>query len=116
LKDTHEFIGWVGLSLADFAAQFTPAVEIGWRIGSQYWNNGYATEAALVVRDYAFDTLRLEELVSFTVPANIRSIKLMERLGFTNNPVDDFNHPAFTYEHPLCRHVLYKLKKDKQNV
>jgi RimJ/RimL family protein N-acetyltransferase len=110
LKQTQELIGWVGLNYTDFPAAFTPAIEIGWRLGSQYWGNGYASEAALAVRDYAFNNLGIKELVSFTVPENKRSIKLMQRLGFSSDPINNFRHPMIETGHRLSEHVLYKLR------
>lgn len=113
LKASGELIGFVGLNYTDWQAHFTPAVEIGWRLGAQFWGQGYATEAAMAVRDFAFNTLNLDELVSFTVPANVRSRKLMERLGFIHDPKDDFDHPMIDVGHPMKRHVLYRLRKDQ---
>lgn len=111
LIDTSEIIGFVGLNYTDFPAHFTPAVEIGWRIGSQYWDKGYAFEAASAIRDYAFDELGLDELVTFTVPANKRSIKLMEKLGFERDSDGDFPHPHIDKDSPFSKHVLYRLAK-----
>lgn len=109
LLDTSEMIGFAGLNYTDFPAKFTPNVEIAWRIGKEYWGKGYAFEAASAVRDYAFDVLELGELVSFTVPANKRSIKLMEKLGFERDLNGDFAHPNIDKASPLSRHVLYRL-------
>lgn len=109
LKSNGEFIGFVGLLVVSFEAHFTPAVEIGWRLGSQYWGNGYATEAAKAVVDFAFTILKLEEIVSFTVENNIRSRRIMEKIGLHHNPRDDFDHPKLPTSSPLCRHVLYRL-------
>jgi RimJ/RimL family protein N-acetyltransferase len=103
------FAGFVGLSIPRFAAHFAPCVEIGWRLASAYWGCGYATEGARAVLAFGFEQLRLPEIVSFTVPGNLRSRRVMERLGMTRNPADDFDHPALPEEHPLRRHVLYRL-------
>jgi RimJ/RimL family protein N-acetyltransferase len=91
-------------------AHFTPCVEIGWRLGFDHWRKGYATEAARAAVGYAFETLRLTEIVSFTVPANHRSRAVMERLGMTSNESDDFDHPELPAGHPIRRHVLYRLR------
>lgn len=109
LKSTCEMIGWCGLMIPSFEAHFTPAVEIGWRLASQHWNQGYATEAATAVLKYAFDTLKLKEVVSFTVVDNIRSRRVMEKIGLQRNPDDDFDHPKIEKSHSLCRHVLYRI-------
>ena len=103
-----DFIGFVGLSVPEFEAHFTPCVEIGWRLARDYWSKGYATEAALAVLSFGFQQLALEEIVSFTVPANRRSRRVMERIGMTHSPADDFDHPTISEAHPLRRHVLYR--------
>jgi RimJ/RimL family protein N-acetyltransferase len=103
-----DFIGFVGLSVPGFEAHFTPCVEIGWRLAHEHWGKGYATEAALAALDFGFRGLVLEEIVSFTVPANRRSRAVMERIGMTRSPADDFDHPALPEGHPLQRHVLYR--------
>jgi RimJ/RimL family protein N-acetyltransferase len=105
------FIGFVGLSVPNFEAAFTPCVEIGWRIAYEHWGHGYASEAALAVLDFGFRNLALEEIVSFTVPANVRSTRVMERIGMTRSPADDFDHPALPTGHPLRRHVLYRARR-----
>ncbi|MFZ2486302.1 MAG: GNAT family N-acetyltransferase [Candidatus Rickettsiella isopodorum] len=111
LKSNDEFIGFVGLLVTSFEAHFTPAVEIAWRLDSKCWGQGYATEAAKAIIDFAFTTLKLEEVVSFTVENNIRSRRVMEKIGMHHNPHDDFNHPKLSKNSPLCRHVLYRLSR-----
>jgi RimJ/RimL family protein N-acetyltransferase len=87
---------------------FTPCVEIGWRIAVSHWNQGFATEGARECIRYAFDELALAEVVAFTVPANLRSRRVMQKLGMSHNPADDFDHPRLPEDHPLRRHVLYR--------
>lgn len=62
---------WRDEDLPAFAAlnetHFTPCVEIAWRLARKYWGFGYATEAARLAMDYGFRTVRLEEIVSFTL-------------------------------------------------
>jgi len=110
LKAESKLVGFIGLHVASFQAHFTPCVEIGWRIAAPYWGKGLATEGSREVIRYAFEWLRLENLVSFTVPENVPSRRLMEKLGMTHNPVDDFDHPRLPPGHRLRRHVLYRLK------
>ena len=112
LKSTKEMIGFCGLFIPSFEAHFTPCVETGWRLGSQYWNHGYATEAAKTVLQYAFETLHLNEIVSFTAVNNIRSRRVMEKIGLHHNTDDDFDHPKIEKSHPLCGHVLYRITKN----
>ncbi len=104
-----DFVGYVGLSVPAYETAFTPCVEVGWRLASQYWGKGYATEGARAALDYGFGTLGLKEIVSFTVPANQRSRAVMERLGMTRDPSEDFDHPRLPGGDPLRRHVLYRL-------
>jgi RimJ/RimL family protein N-acetyltransferase len=106
-----ELIGYVGLAVATFEAHFTPAVEVGWRLAREYWGRGFASEAARAAVADGFDRVGLEEIVSFTVPANVRSVRVMERLAMTRNPADDFDHPRLPVGHRLRRHVLYRLKR-----
>jgi RimJ/RimL family protein N-acetyltransferase len=108
-KDTGAFIGFTGLAPVSFAAPFAPAVEIGWRLARPAWGHGYATEAARAAVGLAFDELGLDGLVSFTAPANVRSRAVMERLGMTRDPAEDFDHPRVPAGSPLRRHVLYRL-------
>jgi len=110
LLENDSFIGFIGLSIPNFDAPFMPVVEIGWRLAFDAWGQGLATEGARAVVSYAFGELGLGSLVSFTVPANLRSRRVMEKLGMTHDPRDDFDHPRLPEGHPLRRHVLYRLK------
>ncbi len=109
VRGTGEFIGFTGLAVPGFEADFTPAVEIGWRLARSAWGNGYATEAAREVLRFGFEEARLDEIVSFTVPANRRSRAVMERIGMRRDPRDDFDHPGLSPGHPLRPHVLYRI-------
>jgi RimJ/RimL family protein N-acetyltransferase len=106
-----EFIGFVGLALHNFEAPFTPAVEVGWRLARNYWGRGFASEAARAAVNDGFDRVALSEIVSFTVPDNKRSVRVMQRLGMTHDPSDDFDHPRIPAGHRLRRHVLYRLRR-----
>jgi RimJ/RimL family protein N-acetyltransferase len=103
------FVGFVGLSLPAFEAPFTPCVELGWRIAAEHWNRGYATEAARAALAFAFGELRLSEVVAFTVPANLPSRRVMEKLGMRRDAAGDFDHPWLPAGYPLRRHVLYRI-------
>jgi RimJ/RimL family protein N-acetyltransferase len=109
LREERAFIGFIGLSIPDFDAPFTPCVEIGWRVAAQHWNQGLATEGAQAVLAQGFDSLHLDEIVSFTVPANLASRRVMEKIGMKRSPEDDFDHPRLPEGHPLRRHVLYRI-------
>lgn len=106
--DTAPFVGFVGLAHPPFDTPFTPCVEICWRLAREHWGNGYATEAALGALAFGFGELGLQEIVSFTVPANVKSRRVMERIGMVRDPLDDFDHPALPEGDPLRRHVLYR--------
>ena len=110
LRCDKRFIGYVGLHTPSFEAHFTPCIEIGWRLASHAWGQGFATEGAHAVVRYAFQELGLKEIVSFTVPANQRSIRVMQKIGMTRDAGDDFEHPNLPRGHPLRRHVLYRLR------
>jgi RimJ/RimL family protein N-acetyltransferase len=103
------FVGFVGLSVPRFEAHFTPAVEVGWRLDRPFWGRGYATEAARASLQDGFERVGLREIVSFTIPTNLQSIAVMERLGMTRDPNDDFEHPGVPRGHPYRRHVLYRI-------
>lgn len=109
VRASGEFVGFTGLAAPGFEAHFTPAVEIGWRLARSAWGNGYATEAARRALEFGFED-GLDEIVSFTTPANRRSRAVMERLGMSHDPADDFDHPSLPPGHPLRPHVLYRLK------
>ena len=109
LIETGTFIGYIGLYTPTFQAHFTPAIEIAWRLSAGHWGQGLATEGARAVLHHAFHTLQLPSLVSFTVPANLRSRRVMVKLGMTHDPSEDFDHPNLPEVHPLRRHVLYRI-------
>ncbi len=106
--DGPPFLGYVGLWEPRFEAHFTPAVEIGWRLARAGWGHGYASEGARAALTYAFASLGLPEVVSFTAATNLRSRAVMERLGMVRNPSEDFEHPLVPADSPLRRHVLYR--------
>lgn len=106
------FIGFTGLLHVGPDAPYAPAVEIGWRLARAHWGKGYAVEAAKASLQQGFGPLGLEEIVALTVPANIRSQQVMQRIGMTRNEADDFDHPRVPDGHPLKRHVLYRIKRE----
>lgn len=108
---TGAFVGFAGLAVPSFEAHFTPAVEVGWRLARSAWGNGYATEAGQAALDFGFGQAGLGEVVSFTTVGNRRSRAVMERLGMTHDPADDFDHPSLPEGDPLRSHVLYRLSR-----
>jgi 3-dehydroquinate dehydratase/shikimate dehydrogenase len=116
LIETGEFVGFIGLENVCFLAPFNmtaAAVEIGWRLAFNHWNKGYATEGAMAALKFGYETLNLNEIISFTAVKNQRSRHVMEKIGMDHNPEDDFDHPKILEGHPLRRHVLYRLVKSK---
>jgi RimJ/RimL family protein N-acetyltransferase len=122
LIEQKTFLGYIGLNIPTFEVPFMYAsgsprtgprpwgvVEIGWRLSADYWGQGLATEGARAVVRHAFQTLQLPSLVSFTVPQNTRSRRVMENIGMVRDETGDFDHPNLPVGHPLRRHVLYRL-------
>lgn len=116
LKDSGAFCGFTGLLRAEFDAAFTPAVEIGWRLPYAAWGQGLGPEAARACLAYGFGCLGLDEIVSFTALQNLRSIRVMEKIGMRHSPRDDFDHPNLAPDHALRRHVLYRLRREEWSV
>jgi len=104
------FIGFIGLAIPTFDAPFMPCVEVGYRLASSHWGLGYATEGARAAVAFGFASVGLQEIVSITAVGNVRSRRVMEKLGMQRNPADDFDHPKIADGHPLRRHVLYRLR------
>ena len=109
LRSDGSLLGFCGLQHVPFEACFTPAVEIGWRLRRDAWGHGYATEAARACVEYAFGTLGLDELLAMARPGNTPSLRVMQRLGMTHDPADDFVH-APPGGQPLD-FVLYRLPR-----
>jgi RimJ/RimL family protein N-acetyltransferase len=112
LRETEEFLGFVGMKNVTEDLPFAPAVEIGWRLAFPYWGKGYASEAAKASLDVAFNTLNLSEVVSFTPLQNLRSQRVMERLGMRRDSLV-FEHPQVPTESPLLKHCLYRINADE---
>lgn len=106
-------IGVLGLQHVYFDTAFTPAIEIGWRLLPAYWHQGLACEAAQAALTFAFEQLDLPQVLAFTVPANLPSQALMQRLGMQRDPTEDFLHPLLPKDHPLRPHVLYRLNRER---
>jgi RimJ/RimL family protein N-acetyltransferase len=109
VRATGEFVGFTGLAVPSFNAHFTPAVEVGWRLARSAWGQGYATEAGLASVAFGFRDAGLDEIVSFTSAVNVRSRAVMERIGMTHDPADDFDHPELDETDLLRPHVLYRI-------
>ncbi len=106
---SSEFAGYVGLWPPNFDAHFIPAVEVGWRLARRFWGQGFAPEAARAAVADGFQRLELDEIVSFTSATNLKSRRVMEKIGMTRDPSDDFEHPNVPAGDPLKPHVLYRI-------
>ncbi|HEY4363922.1 MAG TPA: GNAT family N-acetyltransferase [Bryobacteraceae bacterium] len=104
-----EFAGALGLNWVRYETSFTPCVELGYRMRAEFWGRGLATEAGRAALRYGFETLGLEEIVAFTIPANQRSRRVMEKLGLVYS--GEFEHPLVAERHPMRRHVLYRIAR-----
>lgn len=107
IKETGEFIGYVGFHRFTFDAPFPNCWEIGWRIAEKFWHRGYATEAARACIDHAREKKLCPRLYSFTALPNVPSERVMQRLGMTNEGT--FMHPALPDGHWLKEHKLYSI-------
>lgn len=112
-RDTGELIGVTGLAQVGFEAPFVPAVEIGWRLARAHWRQGFAREAACAALAVAFERLGLDEVVSFTVPANLPSQAVMRSIGMQRDERGDFLHPKLPNGHPLQPHLLYRISRER---
>lgn len=108
-KDNNEFIGFIGFHRATFDADFTPCIEIGWRLKKEAWGHGYATEGAKACLEYGFSTLGFKEIYSFTADINAPSKNVMNKIGMSF--IKMFDHPKVEMNSPLRQHVLYYIKK-----
>lgn len=108
--DTGAFIGFIGLQHPRFEP-FLGDVEIGWRLAYEHWGQAFAPEGALAALSFAFESLGLERVISMTTRPNLRSMRVMEKLGMVRVPEADFDHPRVPEGHPLRRHVLYTLER-----
>jgi [ribosomal protein S5]-alanine N-acetyltransferase len=112
--ETGDFIGFIGFSHPGFEIETglkpvsNPCIEIGWRIKSNEWNKGYATEGAIACLDYGFKTLNFDMVYSFTSVLNLKSEKIMTKIGMEK--IGEFNHPGIENGHRLKRHVIYMIK------
>ena len=105
------FLGFTGLARLAWLPADRP--EIGWRFVRSAWGHGYATEAARAALRFGFEALGVPEIVSVTTVGNERSRAVMERIGMTRDPADDFLHPNLPAGHPLRPHVMYRLSREE---
>ncbi|MFF2090039.1 GNAT family N-acetyltransferase [Paenibacillus sp. NPDC058174] len=109
VKENKEFIGFIGFHRAAFEADFTPCIEIGWRLKKEAWGKGYATEGAKACLQYGFDTLGFKDVYSFTADLNHPSKSVMTKIGMSF--IKTFHHPKVEKSSPLSKHVLFHISK-----
>lgn len=109
-RDAPGFAGVIAIDDIHYDMPFRPLREIGWRLPVESWGHGYATEAAQATLQFAFEQLRWPEVVAMTAIINARSRRVMEKLGMTHDPSEDFDHPRVPDGHPIKRHVLYRAR------
>jgi len=111
LRSTGEFVGMIGLADRPEGLPISPCIEVGWRLHQAFWGKGLATEGARASLNYAFGVLGQNEVVAFTATTNVRSYRVMQRLGMTRD-AKTFDHPAVPVESPLREHVVYRIRRD----
>ena len=114
LRQSNQFIGFIGLSVPRRVLPFSPCVEIGWRLARENWGKGYATEGAKACLRVGFEQIGLSEVVSFTAAGNLKSRAVMERIGMRNAD-QDFEYPGLPEGHALRLHCLYRIARSQWN-
>lgn len=103
--------GMVGLHIPEWPLPFSPCTEILWRLRPEFWGRGIGYAAATQALEYGYSQVGLSEIVAYTTPVNLRSIRLMERLGMERDHQGDFDHPMVPKDHPLLRHILFRKQR-----
>lgn len=111
ILDSGELIGFVGLAFQDYKSEFTPAVDLGWRLKKSAWGKGYANEGAKKCLEFAFDELNLDKIISTCPKKNSRSENVMKRLGMEK--IGEFNHPKLKDYPEYEKCVCYEINKKK---
>ena len=109
ILDTQEFIGMIGLAYQEYQTEFTPAIDIGWRLKKNAWGRGYATEGARRCLEYGFEELRIEKIISVCTSNNHKSENVMKKIGMVK--IGEFDHPDLLHYPEYLRHHCYELKK-----
>ncbi|WP_374469169.1 GNAT family N-acetyltransferase [Phenylobacterium sp.] len=86
-------------------------IELGWRLAHEVHGQGLATEGAAAVRDWIFANTDAGQVLAITAESNLPSQAVMRKIGLARDPAADFDHPRLAADHPLRRHVLYRLRR-----
>ncbi len=113
VKGGLKFVGMIGLQSVPAEMPFAPAVEVGWRLAFEVWGRGFATEGARAALGFGFERLDRNEIVALTAATNFRSQRVMQKLAMSHDEAEDFEHPGLQPSHPLCKHVLYRLGRER---
>lgn len=108
--DRQELIGFIGLMDKTFEAEFTPCVDIGWRLSANAWKQGFATEGARRCLKYAFNDLHIEKIYSMAPAVNTKSEHVMKKIGMKK--LSNFIHPMVESNERLRDCVLYEISKN----
>ncbi len=103
--ETSEFIGFIGLANQTWESDFTPCVDIGWRLKRTAWGKGYATEGAKACLDAAFTKFRLKEVLAFATDTNLASQQVMKKIGM--NEIGTVQHPNIKDDSRFKHCVVY---------
>jgi RimJ/RimL family protein N-acetyltransferase len=115
-RDSAAFVGIIGLARATFEASFTPVVEVGWRLSPEHWGQGLASEGGRASLRFGFETNAADAadgIVALTARTNVRSQRVMQRLGMRYEPENDFDHPGVPAGHRIRPHVLHRITRDE---
>ncbi|MEV1084383.1 GNAT family N-acetyltransferase [Streptomyces sp. NPDC050211] len=102
LLASGELAGFTGLTVPEFLPEVQPDVAICWRLGSPFWGQGYASEAAHATLEFALQDRGLDRIISITRPGDDASENLIRKLGMT--PERETAHPVYGY--PLSVHAI----------
>ena len=106
---TGQLIGFIGLQKVTFESEFTPCIEIGWRIRREFWNQGYATEGAMACLKYGFEEQKFDKILSFCPKVNKASERIMQKIGMTKQ--GEFLHPKILDYPRISSCVWYEITK-----
>ena len=106
---SKEFIGMIGIAKQEYKTNFTPAIDIGWRLKRNAWGKGYATEGAKRCIEHAFNELDIIKIISVCVVKNKKSENVMKKLGMKRK--GEFNHPEIINHPEYKKHVCYEIIK-----
>jgi len=106
-------VGFCGLKPSDPGRPLAGELEIGWMFGPAHWGQGYASEAAGAVLDWAWAHRADPRIVAVTARVNLKSQRVMERIGMRAEPTLDYEHPSYPEGDRLRDSVVYVIDRPK---